>query len=299
MKKSKRFPVRAIKNMPRRISKWIYQSFLVSENGSSRRLVFVLGCQRSGTTMLERAFEKDIRTKMYGHLDLVDVNPDPDSLVYADAHGPRLKPYEEIREIIANDKAPILVKKSLREGQHTHELLRYFPEARVIWMYRNYKDVVNSHLVKWDHGVGIRKLRPIFDEDEGNHWASENIPESTTEIVKRYFSEQMAPSDAVALYWYARNKLFFDLELDRHPKVFLCRYEDIVSTPGKVMKSIYKFLDYKYPGDHLVSHIHTKSINRGKDTAINQEIEALCRALLKKLNDQDALAAEPYALASK
>jgi hypothetical protein len=144
--------------------------------------------------------------------------------------------------------------------------------------------VANSHLVKWGEGIGIRKLRPIFDGDMGNHWASEFVSDSTRAIVKNYFAEDMSPADAAALYWYTRSVLFFDLNLNENPNALLCKYENIVAEPSRVMQQIYQFLDYKYPGDRIINHIHQKSVNRGKNIEIGPEIEALCEGLMQKLD---------------
>jgi hypothetical protein len=279
-----------------RLVKRVYHN--IGLNGKHpRRLVFVLGCQRSGTTMLVQCLEKDLHTKSYGQYGLMDQNSNADKLLYPDAHGPRLKSYDEIKKITANEKAPILILKPLRESQHAASLLKHFPGSKAIWVYRNYRDVANSHLVKWGEGIGIRKLRPIFDGDAGNHWASEFVSGNTRSIVKNHFTEDMSPADAAALYWYTRSVLFFDLNLSKNPNALLCKYENIVAEPNRVMRQIYQLLDFKYPGNRIVSHIHQKSVNRGKNIGISPEIEALCEGLMQKLDQvcdsQLADASEP------
>jgi hypothetical protein len=266
-----------------RLVKRLYHN--VGLNGKHpKQLVFVLGCQRSGTTMLVQCLEKDLRTKSYGQYGLMDQNTDTSNLIYPDAHGPKLKSFDEIKQITAKEKAPILILKPLRESQQATQLLEQLPGSKAIWVYRNYRDVANSHLVKWGEGVGIRKLRPIFDGDTGNHWASEFVSDNTRAIVKNYFAEDMSPADAVALHWYTRTILFFDLNLNEHPNVLLCKYENIVGEPRRVMRQIYQFLDYSYPGDRIVSHIHQKSVNRGKNIGISPEIEAICADLMQRLD---------------
>jgi hypothetical protein len=266
-----------------RIMKRIYQQIGLSGN-HSKQLIFIFGCQRSGTTMLERCLERDLRTKLYGQYDLRDKVTDASKLAYADAHGPRLKPYDEIKQIIAKEKASLLIVKPLRESQHAISLLDYFSGSKIIWVYRNYQDVANSNIARWGDGVGIRKLRPIFDGATGDHWAAEHVSEETRAVVKEYFSEDMLPADAGALYWYTRNSLFFELGLDKHPGVFLLRYESFVTEPDWTMGQLYRFLNAPYPGSRLVNHIHQNSVNRGKHIRISPEIEALCDELLQRLD---------------
>ena len=44
----------------------IYQFFKNSED--SKQIAFILGCQRSGTTLMEEIFQKDFNTKIYLNL---------------------------------------------------------------------------------------------------------------------------------------------------------------------------------------------------------------------------------------
>jgi hypothetical protein len=57
----------------------------------------------------------------------------------------------------------------------------------------------------------------------------------------------MNPSDAAALFWLARNQLFFDLNLSNDPAVLLCRYEHLTFDPAKVMRRIYQFVGIEGP----------------------------------------------------
>jgi hypothetical protein len=197
----------------------------------------------------------------------------------------RLKPYEEIEQIVAKEKAPLLILKTLRENQQANSFLNHFSGSRVIWIYRNYWDVANSSLIKWGERDGIQILTSILNDNASNHWGSESMSDNTRAIVQTYFREDMSPVDAIVLYWYTRNILFFELNLDKNPNVFLCKYEKLVTEPDQVMRQIYRFLDYSYPGDHVVRQIHQKSVNRGKHIQISQEIEALCDDLLHRLDN--------------
>lgn len=279
--------INSIKDMPtiiRGIKKRAYQKFILGSK-NSKQLVFVLGCQRSGTTMLDRCFRKDFRTKVYGELGLA-VGHD-NSSQYDDAR--RLKTFAEVEQIVAKEKAPLLIAKPIVESQNALALLHHFPGSKVIWVYRHYKDVANSSLKKFGTESTKKNLTPIIDPTIGPGWASEKVSEQTRQIVANYYSEDTPIYDGKVLFWYVRNILFFELKLHENPTVMLCRYEDIVTNPSQVMRNIYKFINYDYPGDHLVEGIHNHSVKLGKDIELNQNLEALCLGLLHKLDKIGAL----------
>jgi hypothetical protein len=246
-----------------------------------KRLVFIFACQRAGTTMLTHCFRRDRRSKVYGEDGLAGT-------------ALRLKPYEEIEQIVARERATLLIAKPVVESQHATKLLDHFSNARAIWMYRDYRDVADSSLRRFGTESTIRNLRPVVDlwngkprrgsPGDGYSWASEGVSRDTQAIVARYFAEDMPTHDAKALFWYVRNVLFFEQELDLHPRVMLCRYEDLVTHPSVVMRTVYSFLQVQYPGDHIVETVHSASIGVGSSLDIEPRIRHLCDELLQRLD---------------
>jgi len=278
-------PIKDIPVIVRGIKKRAYQQFILNSK-SPKQIVFILGCQRSGTTMLGRCFRKDFRTKVYGELGLaVGRNQVPGQ--HNDAR--RLKTYSEIEQILAKEKASLLIAKPIVESQNALDLLTHFPGSKIIWVYRNYKDVANSSLKKFGTESTKKNLTPIINPEIKPGWAAENASEQTRQIVATYFSEDTPIYDAKVLFWYVRNILFFELKLHENPDVLLCKYEDFVTNPAQIMKNIYSFFGYEYPGDHLVAEIHSQSVKLGKDIELNQELETLCLKLLQKMDRVKAL----------
>jgi hypothetical protein len=95
----------------------------------------------------------------------------------------------------------------------------------------------------------------------------------------------MSREDAAALYWYVRNVFFFELELDKHPCVMLCKYEDFVLDPRKMFERIYEFVELPYPQSNILSNVHAKSVGQGGQVKVGEEINKLCEDLWGKLND--------------
>lgn len=267
-----RNPVANYAAIAKGIKKRLYQRFVLDQ-ARPKQPVFIFGCQRSGTTMLSKIFKQDLNTKIYGELKLSKDN------------GLRLKPDEVVEKILAQERASLLVAKPLVESQQAARLLNRFAGAKGIWVYRHYQDVANSSLTKFGTGSAIKNLRPIAHPNLPTDWASENVSEATRQFVGQHFSEAMPPQSAAALFWYARNQLYFEQALDENQNMFLCQYEMLVSEPGEMMRRIYNFLELPYPGDHLISEVHTNSINRGSHIQPTQNLDQACAALLAQLND--------------
>lgn len=253
--------------------KELYQKSL--QHSDNRTIAFVIGCQRSGTTMMLDIFQRDRDVKVYGEKSKLSSQDKERNI--------RLNPLPLVKETLDKDKAPLIVLKPLVETQRSPELLNYFAGSKALWMYRHYKDVALSNLKRFGQDRGIRNLRPIV-EREPNNWRSENVPEHIRDIVVEHFSEDMPLHDAAALFWFVRNSFYFELDLDKNPNIMIYRYNDLVTKPSKMVQNIYKFLGQTYPGDEILSHIHHSSVGKGKDVEISPKIESLCIAMLNRLD---------------
>jgi len=254
--------------------KHIKQDFFLKKN-KDKKIVFIVGCQRSGTTMLSKIFDKDKKVRVYPEKSELTSKSSPEYLNF--------NPYAEVKEILCRKGAPILVMKPLVESQNILKLLDFFENSKAIWAYRNYKDVASSNLKKFNADNGINDLRPIANLEVDN-WRSDNVSKATLQLVQKYFSEDMAEADAAALFWYCRNIIFFELNLEQEKRVRLCKYETLVTDPVEVMKKIYSFLGIGLPAKRILSDVHPGSISKGKNLNLSPDIENLCEDLLTKLN---------------
>lgn len=255
------------------LKKRLYE--VLRKRSGAKVILFVVGCQRSGTTLVTEIFERDIHAKAYGEFSELSSN-DPRRI--------RLNSFASVKKVIGEKKYPLIVLKPLVESQNLNKMLDYFESSKTLWMYRYYKDVAASNINKFGRNNGINDLRPIIKDDSQN-WRSENVSDDTRKVVCKYFSENMNPYDAAALFWFARNKLFFDLDLQNNLRVLVCRYEDLVCNPHHITKSIYRFVDLSYPGDEIISMVHSKSVNKGNNIILSPGIEKLCNDLYQKLEE--------------
>lgn len=221
-----------------------------------------------------RIFENDLNTKTYGEFS---------KLSSKDENKIRLNPLYLVKKDIQKGRAPFIILKPLVESQNILKLLQYFDNSKALWMFRDYKDVALSNLNHFGIKNGLNNLRPIVENKSGN-WRSEKVSKNVRKIILSHFSENMNPYAAAVLFWYARNSLYFELGLDQNIDVFLCKYEDLVRAPVKVVKTIYRNLNQNFPGTKIQKKIYSKSLKRSQDMELSPEIGQFAKELLDKLN---------------
>lgn len=222
--------------------------------------------------MLSRIFEGDARVSPFAEHSRDLSRHD---------HLLRLRDLESVGQVFDQCRGQLVVAKPLVESQRADEILDYFPSARAVWMYRDYRDVIRSY-VKIFGRAGINISRKIVTG--ADNWASERLSDSVREVVKSFYSEEMSVFDAAALFWWIRNGWFFDLNLPDHPRVMLCQYETLVSSPDKIMRSIYDFSQVTYPGAHLINGVHRSSKGLGNSIKLDPDVDRLCGERLAALD---------------
>jgi len=188
----------------------------LSYGGHPTLPVFVVGCQRSGTTMLQFALSQFPQVYNYGE------NDRPAFCDY------RLARPEVIHRLIQKSRAHVLVFKPLCDSQYADNLLDEF-SGRGLWIYRDYDDVINSSLRKFtQQKVVVEKL--ATGRWYGLGWNCERLSQHAVRTVERFYTPEMSRADACALMWYLRNLLFFERRLDVDGRVLLVKYEDLAGS---------------------------------------------------------------------
>lgn len=255
-------------------AKRLYQYACAMGSREPKRILFILGCQRSGTTLLLDIFERDMNARTYREFSEITWTAERRNL--------RLKPLEEVGRIFARAPTRFIVAKPIAETQNALRLLEFFPEAKVIFVFRHYAAVASSNLKQFGRGNGLKNLRPIIAGEEDN-WRAQGVPEDVRALVRGRFAEDMDPHDAAALFWFVRNRFFFDLGLDRHPQVMPLRYDDLVREPAAMLERVYRFVGM--PRCRAAQAlVHSQSLEKGKDVALSPDVRALCEGLLERLD---------------
>jgi Sulfotransferase domain len=254
-------------------SKHIYQNIRWRAHDQPR-VLFIVGCMRSGTTMMTRLFDADFNCRVFGEFSELSSGDTQNRI--------RLNPLPDVAAIINRVPAPLVVAKPLVETQHIRKLLDYFPFSKALFMYRRYADVAHSDMAKFGARNGVYNLHPIAAGDAHN-WRSEGASRAVQELAARHYSQDMNPNDAAALFWYARNQLFFDQDLANHPAVMLCKYEYLTHQPAAVMRQIYDFVGVNPPDVFETAQVRP-SAAAGKVLELSPEVRLLCEQLQARLD---------------
>lgn len=264
-----------------RAAKRLRRAAAPSPADAVKTVAFILGCQRSGTTALSEVFALDPDSDVYPERSALGRRDDPGRL--------RLRALDEVADRIARNPAPLVVAKPLVESQRATEILGHDPSWKVIWMYRDHRDVARSNQAMFGGDNGHADLASIV----GNlgDWRDEGVPAGDREVIRALTDAASGPvgrNDAAALFWWARNRAFFRQGLEgmlgQDGRVWLCRYDDFVTDPRREMHEIYRFLGRAPSTDFAGTRIHTGSIGRGRDVELSDRVAELCDALLERLD---------------
>jgi hypothetical protein len=264
----------ALRNRTRRISKHLYQG--IRWRGLRPKVLIVVGCQSSGTTLISSLFDANSDCRVFGEYSVL-------SSVGKD--GIRLNPLPDVAAVLSRVPAPLVVIRPLVETQRSRTLLNYFPKAQALFMYRRYEDVASSDLRRFGPRNAIDNIRPIATGNT-HDWRSAGASAAVRERVGQFFSDSMNPHDAAALFWFARSQLYYDLELAGHTDAMLCRYEHLVAEPAAVMRRIYEFTGVACPDLSHARRMRSGPTTTSESLQLLPEVRALCEQLQARLDAQ-------------
>jgi hypothetical protein len=256
--------------------------------------VFLVGVQRSGTNMLVRGLETD---------PSFDVCNENDRRAFERF---RLRPLPEVRSVVEASGNRFVLLKPLAESHRTVELLDRLGSAsnpRAIWAYRDVDGRVRSAVAKFGEN-NLIALRSIAEGEGGHGWSvggpaqemidtiRAGLSEDSLELVRSLDWSKLDADAGAAVFWFVRNRLYFELGLDRRDDVLLSSYGAMVEDPGGTMRSICSFLEIPF-ADRLVAHVDRRAAGAKAPLSLPQEVRARCDDLQAKLDAAAAQGAAP------
>jgi hypothetical protein len=187
----------------------------VVDRGQFSGVIWIFGCQRSGTTFLENLFRHDLRSAVFGEFSELTI-------------GERktvLREPLEIKKLVLAKNAKYAVIRPLFESDRALELLDIFPNSACVWLFRDAASVIDSMVRKWDD-----RFFEISREVESDHHNTWRLDPLHRAIVKSAGSAANV-EELYARYWCERNSLPFDLGLNNDPRVIYASYSQFVSNP--------------------------------------------------------------------
>ncbi|MGD8751139.1 MAG: sulfotransferase domain-containing protein [Anaerolineales bacterium] len=241
--------------------------------------VFLLGCGRSGTTMLVQQLNKSWQVKLYN-----EDHP-------AAFQNWTLRDLNTIEELIGRSFAPVTLFKPILDTYRARILLSGFPEAKVLFAFRHYEDVINS-LLRFEKKRKMRKRLSLVESwiiEDFEQFSLAPLPERTKDFIKIRWNNSLSQESGAALWWLFYNSLFFDLELHLDKRVKIVHYGSVVSEPQKEFRKLCSFIDIQFEIS-MIEGIYSSSVKRYPAPEIDHQIREDCRILWQRLRDLAAQA---------
>ncbi len=256
--------------------------------GQERTVAFVLGCQRSGTNMVLRTLGLSL-----------DVDPveESDRRCFQDG---RIMDRRTRNALIAQSTAKCIIFKPICDSHRAVELLAEHSGSKAVWIYRRYQDVANSAVRYW-----ADQLQTFIDDllqgggDWGvAQWNRERVTDECIARLKEAAGDGLNPYGGAALFWYMRNRTFFDQELKHCPSMALLRYEDAVTESAREFERLCLFLDVRFEPT-MVDKVFPTSLGKHPRPPISRPVERLCDEMMEQLDTARASMANSMAAAPK
>ena len=247
-------------------------NYLIS--GRSKKVIFIVGCQRSGTTMLQNVFSNDWRTRIFSERNKI-TNKRKNSL--------RLKNETKLSKSLENISSSLLILKPLAETQSINEYNERISNSHVLFLYRNYKDVANSY-VKAFNGVVSKDVKSILNINPSKKWLYESLEKSSRNVIRKYHQNDINNYEKACLVWCARNIAFLHQNIASRADTLMLKYENFVNDPEESIQQIYEFLNVRPPCYRITKGVYSKSIGKGESIDISKDIERLCEEILQLMD---------------
>ena len=234
-----------------------------------KKVCFVAGAQRSGTNMIMNVIERH-----------------PDTYVFKESDprafdGFMMRAISQIENLVDRTIPSIVVVKALHEAHDLYWMLDHFEGSKLVWMFRDYVDVINSNQRRFNDTRNY--IDEIVKDPRRGFWRGLGMTDETLAIVREHYSEDLDNNSAQALFWYYRNQLFFYQNFDEDSRVLLIKYEPFVSEPLNYLDSIVRFVGLE-ADPNLVKTVHRSSIRKNEPPEIAANIVALCDGMRDRLD---------------
>lgn len=231
--------------------------------------IFILGCGRSGTSMMVRMFEFDDRIETLG-----ENNPKIQSNYML------LK--DKVVSVVDNCKAPIIVTKPILNSFEAYKFLTDHQCLNIVWMLRDYRDMAASSVIKFGPVVSDY-IKELVQQNTGDNWLSNGMPDETLTILRSIDTRHLSHHDWMCLVWWSVNRTIIIDRLYQHQRFILINYEHLVRDPTSAIDSLYKKLGLSYK-PNILKYINPASIGKGKTISVNPVIQELCDQLTEELH---------------
>jgi len=231
--------------------------------------VFIMGCGRSGTTMLLNAFHRDDRVEALGE------NDPKISLNY-------MLMTDKLALAIKYCKAPVLISKPILNSFDALMALKSYERAKIIWLLRDYKDMIASS-IKMFGPVASGYMKNLVLFKKGDNWLSAGMPTETLEILSKLDSTAFTDYDWMGLLWWSVNRTIMIDRLYESERLLLLKYEALVGDPNAVFRQVYEYIGLQY-NNRASKYVYASSVGRGAAIQLHAHVQEMCNNLAAEVN---------------
>jgi hypothetical protein len=248
--------------------------FVVRVPVERRRTVLIFGCQRSGTTMLQQTFlDRSWRVLIVEEHDrrLVGPRPAPGETDWQD--------YSTVLRRLRRIPFEVVAAKPLVESDRAVVLMDAADPVKAVWMLRHYRGVAQSSLKRFGEDNAYLDLQPFRDHDSSD-WRCRGASIETRETVFDLMKEELTPLDAAALFWWARNQLYFDQQLWRDERIRIIRYERACNSSAEVAEALSAYIEIPLPPGSIAAKVRPGPVIASGVSgmnSLNPEVERICQ----------------------
>jgi hypothetical protein len=238
-----------------------------------RRTVLIFGCQRSGTTMLQQTFlDRSWRVLIVEEHDrrLVGPHPPPGETDWQD--------YPTVLRRLRRIPFEVVAAKPLVESDRAVELMDAADPVNAVWMLRHYRGVAQSSLKRFGENNAYLDLQPFCDQDSSD-WRCRGASKDTRETVIELMKGQLTPLDAAALFWWARNQLYFDQQLWSDQRIRIIRYERACNCSQEVAVALSRYIEIPLPPHSIAAKVRAEPEAASEVNGLNPEVERICQKM--------------------
>ncbi len=232
--------------------------------------VFIAGLQRSGTTMLMGIFHLHPQTEVFDDAR--------DSRGYVDF---RLRDRQTLRQIIDDSRYRFPCFKIITDSHMLASILDGLPNPKVLWMYREPGPNAASRLAKFPNGTV--SIRAVCANRPSSGWFAEGVTASMARTLHSLDRSRFTDFDYACLVWWARNQLYFEMDLASDPRVRLLRYETLVAQPEQTMRALCDWTGMAW-SPLSMRFVHARSVKKANLPRLDPQVESLCQDLLARLD---------------
>lgn len=235
--------------------------------------VLVFGCQRSGTTLVERLFRADPRSAVFGEFSALSV----------DETRTLWRPLPQVAAHLSAQHAQYTLARSLYFSHRAAEAIEAMTPSAGLWIFREAGPVVRSMIQKW--GADFRAISERVEGDRDGRWELRPLwdrIEAEARDVGDGTPERLT-ADSYALFWLHRNEAFFGEAERAGGRLLLVDYADVVRDPVALVTRALGLIEVAPPGWIYPLATREGSRHGSAMPSISPPIAQRCEALHARL----------------